>query len=118
MGTATATFYLLLIAAKPPFAPVSSDHFKKECSNRNRKDNNSSNGSNIKLLGNSANTVEEDNDYAFTVEETLDDERSMNASEKELEEEIEEFEEEVEDQSDVEEFAADEIVSNVELMTT
>ena len=87
------------------------DHFKKECPNRNRKDDNGSNGSNIKLLGNSANTIEEDDNYAFTVEETSDDERSMNASEEELEEKVE-------DQSDVEEFAADEIISNVELMTT
>jgi len=73
-------------------------------------------------LGNSANTIEEDNNYAFTVEETLDDKRNMNASEyEEILDKLwskEEFEEEVEDQSDVKELTAEEIVSNVELMTT
>jgi len=56
------------------------------------------------------------------VEKTSDNKRSINVSKYE---EIpdkpwseEEFEEEVENQSDVEELAAEEIVSNVELMTT
>jgi len=57
------------------------DHFKKECPDRNRKDKKGRNGGNAKLLGNSANIIEEDNDYAFTVEETSDDKRSINASE-------------------------------------
>ena len=63
------------------------------------------------------------------MEETSDDKRSMNVSEceeildkswseEEFEEEVEELEEEVEDQSNVEELAAEEIISNVELMTT
>jgi len=73
-------------------------------------------------LGNSTNTIEEDNNYTFTVEETLDDKRNMNASEyEEILDKLwskEEFEEEVEDQSDVKELTAEEIVSNVELMTT
>ena len=73
-------------------------------------------------MGNSTNTIEEDNNYTFTVEETLDDKRNMNASEyEEILDKLwskEEFEEEVEDQSDVKELTAEEIVSNVELMTT
>jgi len=98
------------------------DHFKKECPDRNRKNEKGRNGSNTKLLGNNANTVEKDDDYAFTVEETSDDKRSINVSEyKEIPDKSwseEEFEEEVENQSDVEELAAKEIVSNVKLMTT
>ena len=99
-----------------------SDHFKKECPDKNRKDEKGRNGSNTKLLDNSANTVEKDDDYAFTVEETSDDKRSINVSEcKEIPDKSwseEEFEEEVENQSDVEELTAKEIVSNVKLMTT
>jgi len=63
---------------KGPYCIFGGDHFKKECPNRNRKNEKGRNGGNTKLLGNSANTIEEDNDYAFTVEETSDDKRSIN----------------------------------------
>jgi len=52
-------------------------------------------------LGNSVNTIEEDNNYAFTVEETSDNKRNMNVSEyEEILDKLwskEEFEKEVED---------------------
>ena len=98
---------------KGPYWICGGDYFKKECSNRNTKD---------KKGCNSANTVKKDNDYAFTVEKTLDDKRSMYVSEcEEIPDKSwyeEEFEEEIKDQSDIEELAAKEIVSNIELITT
>jgi len=62
---------------KGPYWICDSDHFKKECPNRNTKNEKGSNSGNVKLLGNSTNTVEKNNDYAITVEKTLDDKRSM-----------------------------------------
>ena len=102
---------------KGPYWICSGDHFKKEYPNRNRRNKKGGNGSNIKLLGNSTDTMEEDKNYAFMVEETSDEEETMSVSDykgildKSWSEE--KFEKEVENQLDVEELATKEIASNV-----
>ena len=108
---------------KGPCWICSSDHWKKKCPyERKKKDEKDSSSSNVKSLGISVNTVEKGKDYAFMIEEVLDDED--NISQFEPEKTLNkswfkrEFVKKLENWLDIKELTTKEIVSIVEPTTT